>query len=864
MAISTEYANFIKSVMTTSFGTQTAYYGVDDLDYDLGSDGRAFISTVVNQKATSVVNSALTNTPYSAVVSTGNASVSDTKMAAVYRDNRTVFLDNIAAGTVATPKVAYTDTILTATDMSGKTMATVGVNIDFADIGPNIIASGYNTFTAHGLRDGFWLMRYISSEATISVTNTSVGGKIFTTVNGPGKLTVELVKVSPVTGKAIKRVQTALITRYSYVAGEDSSTNGFEMPGCLIVNTNSNVFEIISLDDGTNMGSFNSPIPLSGSQPISWLYPQRVLVGDAGDYGSDTNDCYSLIKLSNWAMIDFPAPPTSALSSLSLVPGSTYTLTMTTPSTPAQQHWATPDSPTIRYCIEMWNGSSWVVLLKDTSSSPASITIPTNITPGNRPIRISSGYLWKGTSLYDEKYTTLATTVINNSTPSTPTFVTPLSGVVFNALEKITVDFSDSTDADVGDVVKYDVEFSTDNVNWFVLYTQLTKSEFVFSVPLVSSTTARLRIRSSDGKSYSPYTTSNPFTISAPDLNKQLPNAISLTNADSFVEMSNSLFPTNGSTDFTLEFSFKTDSTVAANRYIFSSKATTGNSVSVYLNATHKLALSIGGTGELASTGTFNDGKIHYGAVIRRGGLLELVVDGVSVGTSGAPTMETLGGDKLFIGRHEDTNTPFIGTIGMLRTWSGIKTLTELENIKNTVTIGTENGLYNYLMFDAATGLLKLGKSPFTVAAMKGDIQWAYRFLPMSDVTIPFPDQTLKKENIEYMRDAVNKFRKANGFQNVTWTDETVIAGVTPVKAEHWNEIQQAIDNVYTEIGQAIRTATVSKGAQIEDVRPTGTSTVTAPVTVSIKDVIEPKKTTFKVNELQYRILMLLKILRGN
>lgn len=869
MPISLDYAFFIKSALEKSYGVTLTPYSADDLDNDVGSDGRGVLT---NMQYSSFFNNRTFQNQNGGFIPT-IPNIAGYKMTAVYRENRTVFLNMF---NLSTPKIYYYDG--TITSLTSTLTLKGGVNIKFSEIGNNIYTPGMSSsyigmiYTIAGLNGGFWLMRYISGGSTGTMT--------YSATNGPGtcitsitpvanaKIVVEFVKIDPVTSNVLKRVRSTLFTDTIIMGGhmENSASNGFEMPGCLVVHIGGTTYEIIDIDTGISKAVIKIPL-IAGTHydnngnTLAWSYTQKMIFGDAGDL---TSDSWITYKVDDWNMIDFPEPPTGLYTGgSSITPNQQITVSFNAPAVPVQQHGASPDSEVIRYHLEMFVDNTWTTLLKDFTSTSVNIQIPANTPLGTVSFRVSSGYLWKGTSLYDEKYATVPNVnVISNNIPTSPTFVTNLSGQVLNALEKLTVDFTDSTDVDVVDILKYDVEFSTDGLSWFVLFTQLTKSEFMFSVPLVSSTTARLRIRSSDGKSYSGYTTSGPFTISAPDLNKQLPNAISLTNNESFVETDNNLIPSSG--EFTLEFSFKIDSTRATERYIFSSKGTLGNSISVFLNTFHRLTLSIGTGADLSSSIPFNDGKIHYGAVIRRAGVLELVVDGASVGTLGVPTMESVGGSKLYIGRHPDYNTPFLGTIGMMRVWTGKKTIAEIEAMKNAITIGTEPALYNFLMFDATTGLLKLGKSPFTVASMRGDIQWAYRFLPLSEVTLPFPDQTLKKENIEYMRDVVNKFRKANGFPNSPWTDETVIAGVTPVKADHWNEIQQAIDTVYTSIGQAIQTATVNKGTQIEDVRPSGTSTVTAPVTVSIKDVIEPKKSTFKVNELQYRMLMLMKILRGN
>ncbi|MFS1514544.1 fibronectin type III domain-containing protein [Chengkuizengella sp. SCS-71B] len=80
----------------------------------------------------------------------------------------------------------------------------------------------------------------------------------------------------------------------------------------------------------------------------------------------------------------------------------------------------------------------------------------------------------------------------------------------------------------------------------------------------------------------------------------------------------------------------------------------------------------------------------------------------------------------------------------------------------------------------------------------KNSIQ-ARTFFKHSNLILP-NENPFMKEVFNYIRDMVNEFRNRNGLDPINWTDSTIIKGVTPIKATHWNEIEDAILDVYTQL----------------------------------------------------------------
>lgn len=71
------------------------------------------------------------------------------------------------------------------------------------------------------------------------------------------------------------------------------------------------------------------------------------------------------------------------------------------------------------------------------------------------------------------------------------------------------------------------------------------------------------------------------------------------------------------------------------------------------------------------------------------------------------------------------------------------------------------------------------------------------KFIAMSGIQLPSDANVQSKETLEFLRDKVNEFRAINGELPYVWTDPVIVRGVTPIKAQHWNELEQAIAETY-------------------------------------------------------------------
>ena len=99
-----------------------------------------------------------------------------------------------------------------------------------------------------------------------------------------------------------------------------------------------------------------------------------------------------------------------------------------------------------------------------------------------------------------------------------------------------------------------------------------------------------------------------------------------------------------------------------------------------------------------------------------------------------------------------------------------------------------------------------------------------------------------KRENLLNVRDKVNEFRVNNGLSARSWTDPNIVAGLSPIKAVHWNEITEAIDEVYSTQKISYNTPSVAS---------------------KIQETIIPKTPTYRITDLRSRLLAIIKALKN-
>ncbi|MFS1513036.1 fibronectin type III domain-containing protein [Chengkuizengella sp. SCS-71B] len=107
---------------------------------------------------------------------------------------------------------------------------------------------------------------------------------------------------------------------------------------------------------------------------------------------------------------------------------------------------------------------------------------------------------------------------------------------------------------------------------------------------------------------------------------------------------------------------------------------------------------------------------------------------------------------------------------------------------------------YNFTGLEGGT-LYSLSVSAIDAAgneSEKNSIQ-GKTFFKHSNLTLPNENPYLK-EVIDFIREKVNQFRTRNGLDPINWTDTTIIKKSTPIKATQWNEIEDSILDVYTQL----------------------------------------------------------------
>jgi len=327
----------------------------------------------------------------------------------------------------------------------------------------------------------------------------------------------------------------------------------------------------------------------------------------------------------------------------------------------------------------------------------------------------------------------------------------------------------------------------------------------------------------------------NTFTTNAPPSNAILPSALIFDGSTSYY-INNRIIPTTGS--WTIEFSFKT---TQSNGYMFAIDNGTNHVVICQLSSS---GLNVIIDGQGGSTPNVNDNKIHHVGIVQSGGVTSVYLDGV-LKYSITRAIPTISPANVYLGDmgYDYTGKPkYNGIITLPRFWNTARTAEQLKQYRSVTVPDNESGLIDYLRFDPLTGLVKLKKNVYTVTS-NGILEWILLFMSLIDVTIPYPDYSQRKENLDYLRTKTNEFRSNNGLNTINWTDPVVVQGITPIRAIHWNEVEDGILEVYETIGQAIESPQVQE---------------------QLSNTILPKDLRFPIKDLQGRMVNIVKGLKNN
>jgi len=406
--------------------------------------------------------------------------------------------------------------------------------------------------------------------------------------------------------------------------------------------------------------------------------------------------------------------------------------------------------------------------------------------------------------------------IINfNTPPTTPTTLNTsfTSGQTLNGLGDVNLSASGSTDIDPGQIPKYFFEFYNGS-SWIEFARNVTSGKNIkHTLPNINIPFAQYRVRAYDGYDYSPYGGSNSFNVIKSS--KAIPTGLSFDGTGTTVTVSNRILSTGGSG--TIEFSFKTS--LQATTVLFGIDGGSTQILSAYLNSGGKLNVYANGTGLVFGSDTLNDGKLHHIAITFSGSNVKVYIDGVYRSNISTTIPTTVGSFYLADMKllKPAGSQPFNGVIGLPRFWTVQLTDSEVASYKGKILPDTQPGLFDYLTFNELTAMPKMKKQSYVVTT-DGIVSWTNIFVALTELILP-SSNSQSVEILNYIRDNVNKFRTDNGLNPVQWTDPIIVKGITPIKAVHWNEVEDGINEIYTNTGQSFITQEV-KNQFDEDILP--------------------------------------------
>lgn len=409
-------------------------------------------------------------------------------------------------------------------------------------------------------------------------------------------------------------------------------------------------------------------------------------------------------------------------------------------------------------------------------------------------------------------YTSDEVVITFNNPPSTPSVfnVSPRANEQLQGLTKTSMSASGATDAD-GQSPTYFFEF----------YNGSTWIEFARNVPANKSVShtlpnkdipnARYRVRAFDGFDYGEYRTSSViFSVKKTDTILP-PGGFRFDGTGGFVSVTNRIIPTSG--PWTIEFSFKT---TQLHTSIFAIDNGTNQIISAQMNG-GTFNVVVDGSG--ASVAGLNDNKLHHVAITHENNVVKVFIDGIYK-YSVSKAVPSIAGSFYLANSvvfKYGAAQPFNGVIGLPRFWSVALTEQQISSYKGKPVPDSQSGLIDYMIFDDTTGLAKMKKQAYAVS-MPGYVEWTILFASITGVKLPALNPQ-KVENLSYLREKVNLFRRENGLSDVKWSEPFIVAGHTTIKASHWNEIEDSILEVYDASGQAFASS-ITEAQFRQDIKP--------------------------------------------
>lgn len=397
-------------------------------------------------------------------------------------------------------------------------------------------------------------------------------------------------------------------------------------------------------------------------------------------------------------------------------------------------------------------------------------------------------------------YTSDEVTINFNTPPTVPTTLNTsvVNGQIMNGLSEVSLSASGSTDIDAGQIPKYFFEFYNGSTWIEFARNVLSGATVKHTLPNTDIASSQYRVRAYDGYDYSTYKVgTTTFVVSKSS--KAVPTGLSFDGSGTTVTVSNRILSTGGSG--TIEFSFKT--TLQATTILFGIDGGSTQILSAYLNSGGKLNVYANGTGMVFGSDVLNDGKLHHIAITFSGSTIKVYIDGVYRSNINATISTNVGSFYLADMKLSKPagSQPFNGVIGLPRFWNVQLTDAEVALYKGKILPDNQPGLFDYLTFNELTSMPKMKKQAYAVTT-EGTIAWINIFVALTELLLP-SSNFQSAETLTYIREQVDKFRTDNGLNVVNWTDPVIVKGYTPIKAIHWNEIEDNINEIYNNTGQS-------------------------------------------------------------
>lgn len=506
---------------------------------------------------------------------------------------------------------------------------------------------------------------------------------------------------------------------------------------------------------------------------------------------------YDLISVAK------PNPPASVTRPSPVYVGDTITLSWTPSPLPTQPSGVVLTENKVFYQIDYYNGTTWVNISAKSGATSINIRIPSGLNATNAMFKITPFVVASGMHHYGGAKFSDTMVVYLNTPPTAPSLITtPVAGERLRVGQSYTLAWRASSDAN-GNPITYEVQYFNGQSLTNVI-TGTNSTTRVFVIPSGDDTQqAYFRVRAYDGREFSPWTlsgiveifnntppnTPKPFSSPQPSQMFYTNQAVNLTwgAATATIEDRTISYQVQYRLSNVSPWTDASTTNIEGTSFLWTVPANAQDSATAQVRVRAYDGYDFGGW---IDSNVFS---ITGNIVTNTSGFREEIRDRIAVNQELRLSWSAA---------ETSRNTAIVYDLDIFNGFTWIPIASNIQVTSITFKIPE--------MLDTPAAKLRVRSK--TAFGYGGYIYSEWRetttfaimnFFVYEEITLPFPNDIQKKENIDYLRQKVNDMLAVNAQATRTFTDEVIIRFETAIKHVHFDEIEKAILECYNNNSRA-------------------------------------------------------------